>query len=668
MLGLASGLAACSDQPSAANPEETGIAGRNPSVITREVAGTPATDGGAPDGQPPPCVVGCARVPQLFDRPLTLAESAPPPVSGGTLLATRDAKWLVAADPDRDRIYFVDAQARSLSHVRQLQPGDEPGRLIEDAAGRIHVALRSGHVLVSLGREPDSPITRRAICDLPRGLAYDPAQDAVHVACAEGTLVTVPAEPSGEITRTLELGRDLRDVIVRGAELLVTRFRSAELLRVSATTAGSLQESYRPPTVSARVDASGASDPGPLDTENTPTTAWRAIDIPTKGTALLHQRARVGSTATSPGAYGSPSCDGIVQTSVTIGLDGPRTVSADLSNTAVAVDVAVNPSGTLLAVVAPGHWGSVPTGGQLRMYSLTGTSPLNPLAPEVPLSAFPASSSLLESGRPAPMRSLPCLAQQTALPNPDGQATAVAFLREGELAVFDREPAAITFIDVATRRASARIDLGQETRYDTGHALFHMRSSGGIACASCHAEAGDDGHVWTFENIGPRRTQTLRGGILGTEPLHWNGDMKDFGQLVDDVFVQRMSGGMLSLDHKNALAHWIDRQPALAASAHDNEQAQRGQQLFESEAVGCTQCHTGPHLTNNTFADVGTGANLQVPILRGVSFRLPLMHDGCAATLRQRFDAACGGGELHGHTAQLSTEQLDDLVAYLETL
>jgi hypothetical protein len=43
------------------------------------------------------------------------------------------------------------------------------------------------------------------------------------------------------------------------------------------------------------------------------------------------------------------------------------------------------------------------------------------------------------------------------------------------------------------------------------------------------------------------------------------------------------------------------------------------------------------------------------------------MSDGCAQTLRQRFDAACGGAT-HGDTAALSPSQLDALVAYLERL
>jgi hypothetical protein len=44
------------------------------------------------------------------------------------------------------------------------------------------------------------------------------------------------------------------------------------------------------------------------------------------------------------------------------------------------------------------------------------------------------------------------------------------------------------------------------------------------------------------------------------------------------------------------------------------------------------------------------------------------MHDGCAKTLADRFKPACGGGDEHAHTSQLSAEELADLIAYLDTL
>lgn len=124
---------------------------------------------------------------------------------------------------------------------------------------------------------------------------------------------------------------------------------------------------------------------------------------------------------------------------------------------------------------------------------------------------------------------------------------------------------------------------------------------------------------------------------------------------------------MPTSEQQNALMNWIDRQPALHAATKQVQAVARGQALFESEAVGCKACHTGSHLSNNTSVDVGTGAALQVPSLRAVSFRAPFLHDGCAPSLADRF-GACGGGDRHGHTSQLKPEQIADLVAYLESL
>ena len=36
-----------------------------------------------------------------------------------------------------------------------------------------------------------------------------------------------------------------------------------------------------------------------------------------------------------------------------------------------------------------------------------------------------------------------------------------------------------------------------------------------VACATCHPEGAEDGHVWLFPGDGPRRTQTLLGGLSG---------------------------------------------------------------------------------------------------------------------------------------------------------
>jgi hypothetical protein len=104
---------------------------------------------------------------------------------------------------------------------------------------------------------------------------------------------------------------------------------------------------------------------------------------------------------------------------------------------------------------------------------------------------------------------------------------------------------------------------------------------GGIACASCHPEGHEDGQVWTFAGLGPRRTQSINGGISRTEPFHWSGDMNDFGKLAHDVFNSRMAGPSLTNEHVASLFRWIDKIPRLEAPpADDLAVVERGRALF----------------------------------------------------------------------------------------
>ena len=83
------------------------------------------------------------------------------------------------------------------------------------------------------GTRRSAIVGRRAVCAAPRGIAYDAASDLLHVACSEGALVSLPAG-GGDPVRTVTLPADVRDVVVNGPRLRVSRFRSAELLTVEA--------------------------------------------------------------------------------------------------------------------------------------------------------------------------------------------------------------------------------------------------------------------------------------------------------------------------------------------------------------------------------------------------------------------------------------------------
>src|SRR4051812_41758383 len=91
-----------------------------------------------PEGAPPPISGGraAAGVPRE-NTPSPPREVPPPPISGGTLHITQSG-LAVAADSDRDLVWLVDLNTKAVSKVA-LKKGDEPGRVVEDAAGRIHV-------------------------------------------------------------------------------------------------------------------------------------------------------------------------------------------------------------------------------------------------------------------------------------------------------------------------------------------------------------------------------------------------------------------------------------------------------------------------------------------------------------------------------------------------
>jgi hypothetical protein len=605
-------------------------------------ASAPAACGAMPPVMPPNPMVRAFQ-PDLSGAAVSAAV-APRPVSGGTLLVLRDGSAAVASDPDRDLVYVVDTKTRAVRATVALWAGDEPGRLVEDAAGLVYVALRRGGAVVTIDPATGLIKQRQAVCATPRGLAYDSGSDLVHVACAEGTLVSLRATGGG-VFRTATLRRDLRDVVVTGdGKLLVSTFKNADVLAVDAS--GAVTSTVRP------AQRHGISSMTGQPRTLSPAVAWRMVPVGDSGALLLHQRGLDDTVVPAPGGYSSgKGCDGIVESTATVVTPGASPpASAALGFVTLAVDVAVSPDGQMMAVAAAGNT-HAPLASVVQM-------------PIASLTQNPGGCMFGSAPPPAPPP--PAATAPNAMPPappPTGQVVSVAYAANGILFAQTRDPAALWTSD-----GQGLITLSAEPTTDTGHKLFHVDAGGGIACASCHPEGGEDGRTWNFACLGPRRTQALRGGLSGTEPFHWDGDMANFSDLVQAVFVGRMSGPQPSPDQTSAMLHWLDSIPELPNPPPAAPTAvERGRVLFNSASLGCTACHTGPHLTNNATVDVGTGMKVQVPSLRGVGWRAPFLHTGCAPTLADRF-GSCGGGDKHGHTSQLQTADISDLTAYLETL
>lgn len=586
---------------------------------------------------PPEPAPRCVAPTAIFGTNVATDSVGAVPISGGTLTMLADGVTAVASDPDRDLVWVVNLQDQTVSSVA-MQPGDEPGRVIESAPGRVHVANRRGGTVTTIDVATLAIQSRESVCPAPRGIAYRAATGSLFVACATGELVTLPAA-GGTPTRTMKVGGDLRDVVVNGDQLVISRFRSADVMIVDA--AGGVRD-LAPPRF---VTQSGALFKSSV--------AWRMIALPDAGVYVSHQYALQAPVTI---ACGTPGTTGTVETSTYGGTTatgtptGPIVQSGgsvfgvttndvgngdfSISGGVLPVDVAIADDCSSSAFVAAGS-------DEVHVRMLFGSCN-NPL------------SGVNQGSRPVP------------------EPVAVAFDKSGRLVVQSREPAMLTiFPRVDTAGAPMTIMLPASTRLHSGQRLFHKDSGKGIACASCHPEALEDGQTWTFRTIQGdvlRRTPALGGGILATAPFHWNGEFQNLAPLMSDVFVNRMGGEPPSLSEIASLGRFLDKVPAAAAPVvSDSNAVSRGRALFEG-AAACSTCHSGAKLTNNATVDVGTGGVFQVPSLLGLSARAPYMHTGCAKTLADRFTPECGGGDRHGRTSQLSALERQELIAYLQTL
>jgi mono/diheme cytochrome c family protein len=609
------------------------------------------------------------------ERPASTASVRPTAISGGTLLVAADSTAAVVSDPERDTISVVDLSTLAIRQTIQLEAGDEPGRAVEDSDHFAHVVLRGSGTIAVVNTLTGNLVTRHAVCKAPRGIAFQPSSKQLHVACTEGKLVTLDAA-TGAVARTLSLDNDLRDVLVRGDELWVTRFKSAELLRVKAdgTVAG---RNTIPRRAGVLAQPPEQSDPNQF--QETPTksvtidagVAWRATAAPAGGAVLVHQE-EVADEIDLPGpstqgsAYGGGAfdCSGIVKNAISVMQPDGSVTTTTIQGAPLPVDVAVSSDW-----IAVAHAGPADFSAPRPFFEFPNTGGGDVATSGGVASGFGGGGTVSLISQNTLLNGSDCAFSEMFVPVQE-PVTAVAFAGDGRLLAQTREPAQLYVVDVYSGTTNGVISLSTQSRLDTGHELFHRDAGGGIACASCHPEGGEDGKTWHFKGTDGRRTQALHVGLEGTAPFHWAGDLDNVGELMSEVFVARMGGVRQSAPRLETLNDWlfsIKAPPAMRAA--DDAAAQRGRELFDSVEVGCASCHSGAKLTNNQSVAIDSIAKnkFQVPSLVAIAYRAPFMHTGCAATLAGRFDPACGG-DLHGNTAGLSQPQVDDLVAYLESL
>lgn len=248
--------------------------------------------------------------------------------------------------------------------------------------------------------------------------------------------------------------------------------------------------------------------------------------------------------------------------------------------------------------------------------------------------------------------------------------------------------------------------LGRRIFYDATDRI----TSGGLACAGCHPEGRDDGHVWHEAKLNTkdgtqvnflgheanipaeervkgaaRRTPMLAGRVSANGPYGWHGESADLPTRLHAGFGLHRWGGMPAHQDANLtarsarLAAFLRRglvpPPALKRELDSAET--RGREVFKSTETGCVGCHKPESEYTDRVSypmarvpiragfDDEAEKEFKTPSLKFVGGRAPYFHDGRATSLEWLID---NNDDRMGHTNQLSRVDRDALVAFLRTL
>ncbi|MEQ9322242.1 MAG: c-type cytochrome, partial [Polyangiaceae bacterium] len=260
----------------------------------------------------------------------------------------------------------------------------------------------------------------------------------------------------------------------------------------------------------------------------------------------------------------------------------------------------------------------------------------------------------------------------------------------------------VTLHDVADDPLDDEAAFGRRLFYDGRDTTMSF----GMACAACHPDGRDDGHVWheVPDTLGaiyrafpdrdarldvhrrgePRQTPMLAGRVSSAGPYGWRGK--------DASLLHRVLHGF-GLHHTWG-APWIgsfdrERAAALVAflrgglvpppepTAPLTAEQQRGQEIFDDPMTGCATCHVddgGEHTDRSIHELDLRGApgflgeeppRLRTPSLRFLAGTAPYLHDGSVASLDQLI---AGNHDRMGRTTRLAEADKRALVAFLKSL
>lgn len=250
-----------------------------------------------------------------------------------------------------------------------------------------------------------------------------------------------------------------------------------------------------------------------------------------------------------------------------------------------------------------------------------------------------------------------------------------------QLAVTNRLDDSLTLIDTQAMTVQKNIRISEVPVDDVrlGERLFYsgkLSLTGQFSCTSCHPDSHTDGLNWDLPADGFNNFFNTRSllGAAGNTPYGWLGETANlesrFNGTLKRIFQHYPTSeeSIAMLEYLKKLNYPKFTRPA-KPTENQNSSIARGRDLFEGKAA-CNECHYGRRLTDGETHSVGVGQGdtlFDTPSLRHIRETAPYLHDGRASTLKEIFSRH-NARKMHGNAAELNDAELNDLVAYLESL
>lgn len=226
------------------------------------------------------------------------------------------------------------------------------------------------------------------------------------------------------------------------------------------------------------------------------------------------------------------------------------------------------------------------------------------------------------------------------------------------------------------------LPLGKEPNPDAGRRGERAFCDASIcyqgwqSCVSCHPDGRADGLNWDQRNDGlgnPKNTKSLLFSHV-TPPAMITGIRRDAETAVRNGILHTLNTQQpesLAADMDAYLRRLRPVESPFLREYPKKDPGQLGKAVYDR--AGCVRCHNGTYLTDRGKYDAGTGVGndrgrpFDTPTLREIWRTAPYLYDGRAATLREVF-TSCNPDDLHGVTQNLTEQELEVLILYLQTL